>query len=200
MQFDYNRQYFAHRQVEDFLEYGYAVDGSEGGIILGESHNNGGVKVLFEYDDGYRLVAEVEGGEYILNGGSSCEFFEWLIHVNNPKQDKGKYEPIVDAKHNVIDCRPNVVGGLQKFLVFDIRVRHFIVNKYSTSRHIEILNRLNSLIRYQPSGKMYKWDDCWDKDHFAFPNNMQRQFKDSDFDPILIFELNQIKAQSGKAF
>jgi hypothetical protein len=64
------------------LQEGFAIDARLGGYVVGQSHEEGGIKCFIETEQGFELIAEIEGGEYIINGGGTSEFESQLASLN----------------------------------------------------------------------------------------------------------------------
>ncbi|QCR23765.1 hypothetical protein [Pontibacter sp. SGAir0037] len=143
--------HFKHEAVKRFLDSGDAVDGTKGGLLIGRSHEEGGIPILMRYNDAYKVVAEIEGQEYIFNAAASAHFRERLKILNNPSYD-GQWTTIgetIPDHVTKIDCtiNPNTYSQFEtKYLVLDGRHTYFVINKYSTWRHMELLDQLNKSI------------------------------------------------------
>ena len=103
---------------------------ADGGVILGNSHSNGGVKVLGGQ-------AEVEGGEYITNKTTTSQNVELLEYVNS-KRKKLDLNDFIDfyssrAKNSVISASPRHVfedGGQIPQLDNNINVGNNLVDAF----------------------------------------------------------------------
>jgi hypothetical protein len=141
----HDNQFFCFEEIEKYKSLGLTVDGTKGGLLLGNSHENGGIQMLFKYSDGYRLRGEVEGKEYLVNSEASKLFASELRYISNIKRD----EPIfmnreVDLTNiTIIDCRVNNVTFSSKFLLVDEHDSWHIINMYSTIGHLHRLENIN---------------------------------------------------------
>jgi hypothetical protein len=138
---------------------GFVVDGRGGGLVLGPSHEDGGIPMLALAGDGtYRYLGELEGGEYLVNL-VAYESQPEQIEAYNNFQDSGEEGMlVVPLSRNLLilntylhDC----YGRCAKLLLID--AGQFIVNKYATARHFTEIERLNSQgsgfpIRLTPQG------------------------------------------------
>lgn len=142
-----NKEYSV--QEIDFLKSrNFVVDGDSGGYLLGPPHELGGIKVLHKYSNGYKLAAEFEGGEYLLNPGASKLCLEELRSINNWQRDKVvklSFPPA--AAITTLNC---FRGNNSKFLILDTRAPNFfIVNKYSSAIFYKRLEELNSKYKFE---------------------------------------------------
>jgi len=83
--FYYFQQLFTFQQIDKLYKEDAIVDARKGGLLLGPSHDDGGIYFLFEYRDGFRLYGEVEGFEYIMNRDSATKCKE--LQINNHNRD-----------------------------------------------------------------------------------------------------------------
>ena len=69
------------------------VDCTKGGLILGNSHSDGGIKVIRHYKkDLYEWVFEFEGYEYIMNPDATAKQINYLSKINNEFQNVSNIE------------------------------------------------------------------------------------------------------------
>lgn len=134
--------------MERYVKSGLAVHARSGGLLVGRSHEEGGILFWIKDGNDYVLKGEVEGYEYILNGGASSYFSEYLGLFNNHVEhavDTFKIylpDPIV----SIIDTREDEEA---KFLLFDHQ-DFWIVNKHSTKGFLKTLNEMNRAITLKP--------------------------------------------------
>lgn len=167
------KQFFSFQTIDTYTSLGLTADGTKGGLLLGQSHADGGINILIKYSDGYRLMANVEGQEYFLNPGATGHFSGRLHDINNHDTDKllGLRQPSDLTGVTTIDCFSDDTFFKSKFLLIDARGEHFIVNKYSTWRHLDTLEEMNRAVGWRYLGTPFKWEDMEDKDPFKIPNN-----------------------------
>ena len=60
--------------MEDYINKGWAIDATYGGLIIGRSHDEGGIYFWVKKDGYYVLEGEVEGYEYIMNFGATNHY------------------------------------------------------------------------------------------------------------------------------
>ena len=150
MTFSYT-QFFSFTQVEIFIEKGLAIDGIEGGLLLGNDHKYDGIPMLMKFKDGYRIIGEVEGGEYLINPASTIKFNEELLDINNFERDLGfnNDQKITLDKIRYIDCRLENNLYDSKFLLLDARATFTIINKHSTLKHLIRLDKMNKAYKIE---------------------------------------------------
>lgn len=135
-------------ELKPIVEVNGIVDGTKGGLILGNYHSEGGIKVIKQYqnDELYEVVAEFEGWEYILSPFTTNKELEYLTKLNS---EFIRYtEPFEEYKIpngiDVIDTRPlfkNIKETNKLILLSDHP--QFIINKYSTKKYLNKLDILN---------------------------------------------------------
>jgi hypothetical protein len=155
----YYKQFFSVKEVKSLFENGYAVDGTNGGVVLGPSHEDGGIYMLKFIGYGYHLVGEMEGYEYFLNPAASAYFFSSFKHFNDYEKDKTEYfyEYPLPEHINIIDARlPANSIYKSKFLVFENRFEFGICNKFSTKNKLLEINSLNSSLHFEYDSNDFK--------------------------------------------
>lgn len=119
------------------------IDGRSGGLVLGNSHKNGGVIFLYQFPEGFRVFGEVEGFEYVLSKESTDKHRSILEHIGDFDRDFtpefAPYEIPNDIK--IIDARKN--ENESKYILLDTRGGFAIINKYSTKIHLTKIDFLN---------------------------------------------------------
>lgn len=124
------------------------IDATAGGLILGNDHSDGGIKVFAQYKNEslYEMIAEFEGWEYILNPTATTNNLEYLKKINkefeNTKIDFIEYE--IPNNIVILDARPVIpfLKTTSKFLLMG-QNDQFIVNKHATKKYLNELNELN---------------------------------------------------------
>lgn len=122
---------------------GWVVDGRDGGLVVGRRHSEGHIAMLQPTDKlgAYAFVGFMEGGEYLMSTDATAAHFERLKEIN---ADRGPEETVEPPRHanNIIDTRAE---PHDKLLVI---CKQFIINRNSTLRHFEELERMNNAYRY----------------------------------------------------
>ncbi len=138
------KQPLVHRILskEEFsglLKEGFAIDGRLGGYVVGRSHEEGGIKCFIETDEGFELIAEIEGGEYIINGGGAAEFEKELASLNALYDTESSLEePVCISEYT---CVYNTKGTQEKILW--VSGGGFIMNKYATRKYFQLIEKIN---------------------------------------------------------
>lgn len=141
---------FSIEKVQEYLENGRAIDATMGGLILGRSHDEGGIYFLVKKGDQYVLEGEVEGYEYILNFGAtkfyskSCDRFH---QYENHKHDFVDYSP--PSGVTLLDTKSE---GEPKFLIFNSDT-FSIINKYSTKGYLITIDQMNKAVTFEIIGE-----------------------------------------------
>jgi hypothetical protein len=149
--YHYYEMPFSFEEVDRLLKEGKAVEATMGGLILGRSHDEGGIYFLVKRDGRYVLEGEVEGYEYILNLGATW-FYEKSTHIFH--QHEKHTTPVFDiyepAPHIVtIDAR-HPDGA--KYILFETG-GFSIMNRYSTKGYLETLDRMNKAVTFKRVGE-----------------------------------------------
>ncbi|WP_417368526.1 hypothetical protein [Flavobacterium beibuense] len=142
----YYQKFFTFSQIDDFRKDDAIIDATNGGLLLGPSHDNGGIYFLFEYNDGYRLFGEVEGYEYIINRNSLKNDLNFMKSINNINRDFIEdFAPYnYDNSILTIDAiSPNPDTYNAKYIILDVRGGFAIVNKHSTKVHLSKIDFFN---------------------------------------------------------
>jgi len=92
MKYFYNMRYPISTML-DYERKGWAIQASGGGLLIGRSHEEGGIYCWLKYEDDYVLEAEVEGYEYILNPGATFHYQKILSQFNRPDEHAYLPEP-----------------------------------------------------------------------------------------------------------
>lgn len=120
----------------DLLDKKMIVDISPGGVVFGDLHSEGGIKILQLIGDSVYLVGEMEGGEFYINCLASERYFQRLTEIIDYKGDDDGLcaEDCPDIRHYVVASGHFVYIG-----------RYFgaIVSRSGTKRFFEELSRIN---------------------------------------------------------
>lgn len=132
--------------MENYMAEGKAIDATLGGLILGRSHNQGGIYFWVKKEESYVLEGEVEGFEYILNFGATNYYsksMHWFHKYEEHKHDFKEYTPPSHIK--LLDTRQAIDA---KFLLFDIG-GFSIINKYSTKGYLNTIDQMNKAVTFK---------------------------------------------------
>lgn len=124
----------------------FAIDSRAGGLVLGRTHEEGGIESFRFFEDLQRFEfnANVENGEYIVNYASYKANENRFNEINQFKE----MIPLIDSlkitrKTRILNTHANPTD---KLLFFDSRGT-FIINKFATAKffnEIEALNESNN--------------------------------------------------------
>jgi len=124
---------------------GWIVDGRLGGFVVGRRHAEGSIHMVRQERDGFVIDARnLEGGEYIVNHHASEQFMARIKAINldsGPRSESGIDLPPARASR-VFNTRAEPYDRL---LWVDARGQ-FILNRRSTARHFDELERLNQCL------------------------------------------------------
>lgn len=129
--------------VQNLIRKEDFIDARRGGLVLGNSHDYGGVIFLYQFPEGFRVFGELEGYEYILPREITQENQELIGEINNHDRDFQSNFEEYQVPENIItiDARKN--NSQSKYILCDIRGGFSIINKYSTKIHLQKLDELN---------------------------------------------------------
>jgi hypothetical protein len=156
------RQFFSFSMADNLTSLNLTVDGNEGGLVLGNSHENGGIFMLARYSDGYRIIGEMEGYEYLVNTGATKHFNNRLLTINNSDRDKlfGFSADLFTPSSTVLDCSTDNASFKSKFILLDGRGGMSIVNKHSTLLYLSELEEMNDSVKWKWHDEYLNWNDA----------------------------------------
>lgn len=134
-------------ELQPIFDGNAIIDCSKGGLLMGNYHSEGGIKVIRKYEDNlYEVVAELEGWEYVMCPEATYWDVEYLKAINDEftgtSDDFVEYE--IPDHITLIDAKPIFEGVKEsgKILLFE-DYAYYIINKNSTKKYLEELNTLN---------------------------------------------------------
>ena len=135
-----------HHRIKELLYEGILLDGRRGGLVLGPSHEEGNIFLLYEKQAGkYEILGTMEGGEYLLSHEAYRTFKDRIDEINSwefPTAFPGKIE--ISKKTLII----NAFGKSSEKVILIDRRGQFIVNKFAVGRYLAEIEALN----YQAEG------------------------------------------------
>lgn len=139
--------YFSQTDIDELSEIGAIVDGRGGGLLIGNGHDAGGIKVIGKSAPGiYELMAEFEGWEYLLNADATEAHVLELEKINVEHDGRSTSFAGYDIPESVRTIRMPRADDFEliayPFLLLDSGP-NFVINKVSTSKHLERLDELN---------------------------------------------------------
>jgi len=127
------------------LKDGLIEDITNGGLLIGNQHEEGGIKVIIYREDlGKYLLVEFEGKEFIVNQNASKNNLQRLLQINKKSnqffperneiinQDYSTYSK--SQNKNIINCGDKIYYAPYTF----------IVNIVSTAKHFDELLEINN--------------------------------------------------------
>lgn len=136
------------QELKPLVEVDGIVECINGGLLLGNYHCDGGVTVLREYNNEniYEAVAELEGWEYVMCEDATFHHKEYLHKINDEfdGSSPGFQEYEIPENVMIVDTRPIIpyLKDTNKLLLFG-QNSHFIINKFSTKKYLQELDKLN---------------------------------------------------------
>ena len=132
--------------VTTILEDGGFLDTREGGLVIGPSHDDFGIMMLFHSQKGYHVIGNMEGYEYIINRHSAEKYRQVLPQFCNHEEDEEEhFEPCAIYKGiTILDANiPKRTRINAKYLIMDWEGGFDIVNKWSTKKYLKQLDAIN---------------------------------------------------------
>lgn len=137
---------YSLEKMNEYLKNGLAIDATMGGLILGKSHDNGGIYFWVKRGEVFVLEGEVEGFEFVMNQGATHYFSKTTDRFHQPELHKHEfidYEP--DRNIKLLDTRSL---KFPKFLLFNSG-GFSIINKWSTKGYLNTLNEMNKAVTFE---------------------------------------------------
>ena len=142
------RMMLTYEELEPIADANGIVNGTVGGLILGNSHSDGGIKVIRPYNSEgiYEVIAEFEGWEYILSPLATSEEKEYLTKINS--EYSGTKKPFSEFKIpegiTILDTNPMIenIKESNKLILLNGQ-EQFIINKHSTKKYLIELENIN---------------------------------------------------------
>lgn len=113
----------------DLLDKKMIVDISPGGIVFGDLHSEGGIKIFQLIGDSVYLIGEMEGGEYYINCLARERYLQRLTEIIEYKGDDDGLcsENCPDIRHYVVPSGHFVyIGRYFGAIVSRCGTKHFL--------------------------------------------------------------------------
>ncbi|WP_159018038.1 hypothetical protein [Algibacter sp. L3A6] len=139
----YNKELLSDDFINNLISKNDFIDGRDGGLVLGNSHENGGIFFLYQFPEGFRVFGNIEGYEYIVNKESTDKNRYDLEKISDFDRDfTDVFESYEIPKGiKIIDARKN--NKESKYILLDVRGKFAIINKYSTKANLSKIDFLN---------------------------------------------------------
>ncbi|MDI9870607.1 hypothetical protein [Flectobacillus roseus] len=135
-----DHKYFISNQLFELLQNdNKIINGSEGGLVMGKSHNDGGIPVIQKTPDGYQILVEVEGYEYIVNPISSAKFDFLLSQINDSIQPEND-----TVETYMFDTFIKVIDTTNSPVMLIDYANHFVINRVATKHNLLRINQINN--------------------------------------------------------
>ncbi len=130
-----------HEWVFEMLASGSLVDGRRGGLVIGPSHEEGNIYLLYQTQSGgYRILGTMEGGEYLLSHGA------YLLYHHRINEINAWEHPTALVEKSKVSGESRIINAFgeksEKIILIDHRGQ-FIVNKFATGRFFTEIDGLN---------------------------------------------------------
>jgi len=142
----YYEQLFNFKEIDIFFKEDAIIDAKQGGILLGPSHDEGGICFLQECHGGFKVYGEVEGYEFIINrrsNESNCTKLELINNIDRDFFDDFKPYTFSKAILTINAASPDPDKYKCKYIILDFKGGESVINKYSTKKYLEEINKIN---------------------------------------------------------
>ncbi len=127
----------------DFVKENGYMDITYGGLVIGRNHGKEG-GILFaaptENADKYKLVAEIQHGEYVMSPFATLLYKDRLVEINNDKSSN--YRLTIDDIRKL----KNVffLGDTSMILTTAAIAPQYVINDRSTAKYLLELETINN--------------------------------------------------------
>jgi hypothetical protein len=129
--------------VGELIKSSHAIEVPNGGLIIGNFHNQGGVHILRPFENEFCYLGEMEGYEYLINPTSTKIFGKQITELNYTTQRDKASEP---KPFNVpVHIKKIDLSKLNFHIIVIPDGDHFIVNRAATEKYLERLDNMNDL-------------------------------------------------------
>lgn len=144
---------FDKETFDDLYENNLILNSYYGGLVIGRSHQNGGIPVIIQKsEDIFECIAEIEGFEFIFNVAASSIFKNKVLEINNELstlQNKFTVDELwvnLGVNHKelrYLDANISESETLFKTKYIWIHGTQFIMNKLSSLYYYDLLYSMN---------------------------------------------------------
>lgn len=122
--------------VIELLNQGMIIDVSPGGIIFGNRHHEGGIKMLQLIENTVYLVGEMEGGEFLVNCLAREKYLARLKEIISYKgaEEGISCEEVTHVRHYIVPSGHYVYVG---------RYSGAIISRAGTRKFLDELIEIN---------------------------------------------------------
>lgn len=79
--------FISKKEFEQLCKEGKVVDARRGGLVIGRSHDEGNIYMIQEYLNGYRVINNMEGGEYVIGHETIEKHKDRIVLINSMQMD-----------------------------------------------------------------------------------------------------------------
>lgn len=134
-----NKLIFTEDQLIAYHEVYGIHEITRGGYVIGNSHEQGGIKCIVETENKgmFEVCAEIEGDEYVMNAMATIKYKDRLDEINSFYT----LVPSIDYEH--LNKLNSVVAVGDAGMLWLSKWPQYIINKYATAKYIEELDNMN---------------------------------------------------------
>ena len=133
------------KEFHKLNELGLIIDGMKGGLVLGYSHQKGGVHMIRQKTEiTFEYVGEMEGWEYLSHFKTASKYGKELVEINEKRKPISKY---IRTTFKIPEtCK--IIDTTEKEIAFILVAKEpqFIVNRFATKKYIKEIIELEKNI------------------------------------------------------
>jgi hypothetical protein len=136
---------FKIKELHKLIDLGLVHNGTEGGLVLGNSHQKGGIHLLQPKNEKtFAYIGEMEGWEYLTHFKTASKYRDELSEINERTKPTSKYIKTTFKIPEI--CK--VIDTTEKEIAFIIvsNYNQFIINRFATKKHIDEIIELEKNI------------------------------------------------------
>ncbi len=152
-----NKQFLELWFIQELLKYKLIVEAPRGGLVIGPSHDEGGIvmfKASNEFENEFEVVAEIEGWEFLANPFATAQYMEEFVNINQEMDGTLPFTPYeIPEDILILDAMPVMVAGVKvkKWILLGPKGQ-YVVNRHSTQKHLTWLHETNETTWFENVG------------------------------------------------
>jgi hypothetical protein len=136
---------FKFEEFHKLIDLGLVLNGTEGGLVLGNSHLKGGIHLLQQHNENvFKYVGEMEGWEYLTHFKTAAKYRNEFAEINKRTKPISKH---IKTTFKIPEtCK--VIDTTEKEIAFILvsNYNQFIINRFATKKHIKEIIELDKNI------------------------------------------------------
>lgn len=123
--------------LAELVQQNKIVDISKGGLVVGNRHTDGGIKIIQEdlSTGRYGIVGEMEGGEFVINSFATSKYLKRIEEINDSiNTTDGIDGEVPDIRQYIIPAGHFVIKSAYP---------QVIINRAATQKYLDELVEMN---------------------------------------------------------